>query len=63
MTPVAIMTSSVKNNHEHIVAICERFEWFGRGRENFRLFEQVYSVHFYSEQLSFAQSDKNFVES
>ncbi|KAM0888165.1 hypothetical protein ACQ4PT_028518 [Festuca glaucescens] len=40
ITPVAIMTSSVKNNHEHIVAICERLEWFGRGRENFRLFEQ-----------------------
>ncbi|TVU19759.1 hypothetical protein EJB05_35930, partial [Eragrostis curvula] len=40
ITPVAIMTSSVKNNHEHIVGICERLDWFGRGRENFRLFEQ-----------------------
>uniref|UniRef100_A0A0E0HFS4 UGP3-like C-terminal hexapeptide repeats domain-containing protein n=1 Tax=Oryza nivara TaxID=4536 RepID=A0A0E0HFS4_ORYNI len=40
ITPVAIMTSSVKDNHEHITAICERLEWFGRGRENFRLFEQ-----------------------
>uniref|UniRef100_A0ACD5T9R2 Uncharacterized protein n=1 Tax=Avena sativa TaxID=4498 RepID=A0ACD5T9R2_AVESA len=40
ITPVAIMTSSVKNNNEHITAICERLEWFGRGRENFRLFEQ-----------------------
>ncbi|XP_044977828.1 UTP--glucose-1-phosphate uridylyltransferase 3, chloroplastic [Hordeum vulgare subsp. vulgare] len=40
ITPVAVMTSSVKNNHEHIVSICERLEWFGRGRENFRLFEQ-----------------------
>ncbi|KAL6609811.1 hypothetical protein ACP70R_039780 [Stipagrostis hirtigluma subsp. patula] len=40
ITPVAIMTSSVKNNHEHIIAICERLDWFGRGRENFRLFEQ-----------------------
>uniref|UniRef100_A0A0D9WHI9 UGP3-like C-terminal hexapeptide repeats domain-containing protein n=1 Tax=Leersia perrieri TaxID=77586 RepID=A0A0D9WHI9_9ORYZ len=40
ITPVAIMTSSVKDNHEHITAICERLEWFGRGSENFRLFEQ-----------------------
>ncbi|KAL6841388.1 hypothetical protein ACP4OV_028906 [Aristida adscensionis] len=40
ITPVAVMTSSVKNNHEHIIAICERLDWFGRGRENFRLFEQ-----------------------
>lgn len=40
ITPVAIMTSSVKDNHEHIIAICERLDWFGRGRDNFRLFEQ-----------------------
>jgi UDP-N-acetylglucosamine pyrophosphorylase len=40
VTPVAIMTSSVKNNHEHIIAIFENFDWFGRGRDNFRLFEQ-----------------------
>ncbi|GJN14673.1 hypothetical protein PR202_gb01528 [Eleusine coracana subsp. coracana] len=40
ITPVAIMTSSVKNNHDHIVGICESLDWFGRGHENFRLFEQ-----------------------
>ncbi|KAG2626888.1 hypothetical protein PVAP13_3KG484372 [Panicum virgatum] len=40
ITPVAIMTSSVKNNHEHIIAIFEKLDWFGRGRDNFRLFEQ-----------------------
>ncbi|CAN6332751.1 unnamed protein product [Urochloa humidicola] len=40
ITPVAIMTSSVKNNHEHIITICEKLDWFGRGRDNFRLFEQ-----------------------
>ncbi|KAF3330620.1 UDP-sugar [Carex littledalei] len=39
-TPVAIMTSSVKNNHKHILALCERLAWFGRGRQNFQLFEQ-----------------------
>lgn len=40
ITPVAIMTSSVKNNHKHITALCERLSWFGRGQQNFRLFEQ-----------------------
>nr|XP_010907871.1 UTP--glucose-1-phosphate uridylyltransferase 3, chloroplastic [Elaeis guineensis] len=40
ITPVAIMTSSVKNNHQHITALLERLEWFGRGRQNFQLFEQ-----------------------
>ncbi|KAE8726771.1 hypothetical protein F3Y22_tig00006230pilonHSYRG00017 [Hibiscus syriacus] len=40
ITPVAIMTSSAKNNHEHITSLCERLGWFGRGRESFRLFEQ-----------------------
>ncbi|KAD5962118.1 hypothetical protein E3N88_13591 [Mikania micrantha] len=40
ITPVAIMTSSAKNNHEHITLLCERFKWFGRGRSSFRLFEQ-----------------------
>lgn len=40
ITPVAIMTSSVKNNHEHIFALCEKHGWFGRGKEKFQLFEQ-----------------------
>ncbi|XP_020114095.1 UTP--glucose-1-phosphate uridylyltransferase 3, chloroplastic [Ananas comosus] len=40
ITPVAIMTSSVKNNHEHVTALCERLNWFGRGRQNFEFFEQ-----------------------
>ncbi|KAG6578459.1 UTP--glucose-1-phosphate uridylyltransferase 3, chloroplastic, partial [Cucurbita argyrosperma subsp. sororia] len=40
ITPVAIMTSSAKNNHKRIVSLCERFGWFGRGRSNFQLFEQ-----------------------
>ncbi|XP_034906978.1 UTP--glucose-1-phosphate uridylyltransferase 3, chloroplastic isoform X2 [Populus alba] len=30
ITPVAIMTSSAKNNHEHITSLCERLSWFGR---------------------------------
>ncbi|KAJ9539820.1 hypothetical protein OSB04_026326 [Centaurea solstitialis] len=40
ITPVAMMTSSAKNNHEHITLLCERSKWFGRGRSSFRLFEQ-----------------------
>ncbi|RAL52331.1 hypothetical protein DM860_016180 [Cuscuta australis] len=38
--PVAIMTSSAKNNHERILRLCESHSWFGRGRSNFILFEQ-----------------------
>ncbi|XP_068669032.1 UTP--glucose-1-phosphate uridylyltransferase 3, chloroplastic-like [Aristolochia californica] len=40
ITPVAIMTSSAKKNHERIKDLGERMEWFGRGRINFKLFEQ-----------------------
>ncbi|KAH7537591.1 hypothetical protein FEM48_Zijuj03G0109200 [Ziziphus jujuba var. spinosa] len=40
ITPVAIMTSSAKNNHERITSLCERLGWFGRGRSSFQLFEQ-----------------------
>ncbi|XP_022746788.1 UTP--glucose-1-phosphate uridylyltransferase 3, chloroplastic-like isoform X5 [Durio zibethinus] len=40
ITPVAIMTSSAKNNQEHITSLCERLGWFGRGRSSFQLFEQ-----------------------
>ncbi len=39
-TPIAIMTSMEKDNHAHIVAICEEHEWFGRSKESFRLFVQ-----------------------
>lgn len=40
ITPVAIMTSSAKNNHERITSLCEMLGWFGRGRSRFQLFEQ-----------------------
>ncbi|KAF7132369.1 hypothetical protein RHSIM_Rhsim09G0179300 [Rhododendron simsii] len=40
VTPVAIMTSSAKNNHERITSLCERLGWFGRGRSLFQFFEQ-----------------------
>ena len=41
ITPVAIMTSSAKNNHERVMSLCESHSWFGRGRSTFQLFEQV----------------------
>ncbi|KAI3908528.1 hypothetical protein MKX01_009330 [Papaver californicum] len=40
ITPVAIMTSAAKNNHERITSLCERLRWFGRGQSSFQLFEQ-----------------------
>ncbi|ESQ44484.1 hypothetical protein EUTSA_v10005783mg [Eutrema salsugineum] len=40
VTPVAIMTSAAKKNHEHVTSLCKRLEWFGRGQSNFQLFEQ-----------------------
>ncbi|XP_077215330.1 UDP-glucose pyrophosphorylase 3 [Tasmannia lanceolata] len=40
ITPVAIMTSSAKNNHERIMELCDSLRWFSRGRSSFQLFEQ-----------------------
>jgi hypothetical protein len=40
MTPVAMMTSQEKNNHQHIYQICEKQKWFNRPKENFFLFMQ-----------------------
>lgn len=40
ITPVAIMTSSAKNNHKRITSLCEKLSWFGRGQSTFQLFEQ-----------------------
>ncbi len=39
-TPIAMMTSVEKNNHGHIMEICEEAGWFGRPKELFRLFCQ-----------------------
>lgn len=39
-TPVAIMTSEEKNNHRHILDICEEANWFGRRPESFKFFCQ-----------------------
>lgn len=40
ITPVAMMTSHEKNNHEHILDICRSHHWFGRPPESFRFFTQ-----------------------
>lgn len=40
ITPVAIMTSDEKGNHERILRIFEKEEWFGRPKESFRFFKQ-----------------------
>jgi len=39
-TPVAIMTSSEKNNHNHLLNIFGRHNWFGRPKDCFRFFVQ-----------------------
>jgi len=38
--PIAIMTSQEKNNHNHVLHICETHGWFGRQKEMFHLFLQ-----------------------
>lgn len=40
VTPIAIMTSQEKNNHAHVIQICEKASWFGRPKETIRFFTQ-----------------------
>jgi UTP---glucose-1-phosphate uridylyltransferase len=40
LTPVALMTSHEKNNHQEILHLCEEKEWFGRPKESIRFFIQ-----------------------
>lgn len=40
LAPIAMMTSEEKNNHQQILDLCNQHQWFGRGRENFKLFTQ-----------------------
>ena len=39
-TPLALMTSHVKDNHAHVVGICEKHNWFHRPKDAFKLFTQ-----------------------
>ncbi|DBB06685.1 TPA: hypothetical protein ACH3X1_012193 [Trebouxia sp. C0004] len=40
MTPIAIMTSDAKDNHRRVTEFINNCDWFGRGKESFRLFRQ-----------------------
>ena len=40
LTPIAMMTSHEKNNHFHILTICQQHGWFGRPEESFKFFTQ-----------------------
>jgi hypothetical protein len=40
LTPLALMTSLEKGNHQQIVELCEEQNWFGRPKESFFLFCQ-----------------------
>lgn len=39
-TPVVLMTSNEKNNHQYITELFEKNDWFGRNKDNFFLFNQ-----------------------
>ena len=41
ITPVAIMTSAAKRNHWRVSSLLQQNNFFGRGANSFRLFEQV----------------------
>ncbi len=40
ITPIAMMTSSEKDNHRHIISLCDEKKWFGRPKDSFRFFCQ-----------------------
>lgn len=40
LTPIAMMTSLEKENHQHVLSICESNHWFDRPKDSFRLFMQ-----------------------
>jgi hypothetical protein len=40
ITPVAMMTSEVGHNHEHVISLCEENHYFGRPKELFFFFKQ-----------------------
>ena len=36
VTPIVIMTSDAKGNHERVTEFMESCDWYGRGRKSFR---------------------------
>jgi len=49
ITPIVCMTSHEKNNHQHILKLCEDKHWFGRPADSFRFMMQP-SVPLFTEQ-------------
>lgn len=39
-TPIALMTSTEKNNHDIILSVCQKSDWFGRSPEKYYFFVQ-----------------------
>ena len=39
-TPIAVMTSMAKGNHTRVMQLFQANNWFGRGAESFKLFQQ-----------------------
>lgn len=39
-TPIAVMTSMAKGNHNRVMQLFQANDWFGRGPESFKLFQQ-----------------------
>lgn len=40
-TPIAIMTSDEKDNHQHVLSILKENNWFNRPKDSFKLFKQI----------------------
>lgn len=40
VTPIAMMTSQEKNNHQNIINLCKDHQWFGRDSASIRFFTQ-----------------------
>lgn len=60
VTPIALMTSHVKQGHAQVMDILEKNSWFGRGRENFKVFTQPL-VPAFDERGVWARDDKGLV--
>jgi UTP---glucose-1-phosphate uridylyltransferase len=41
ITPIAMMTSDEKDNHQHVLSILKENNWFNRPKDSFKLFKQI----------------------
>lgn len=60
VSPVAIMTSDAKGNHQRVQQILAGFNWFGRGQNSFRCMSclSVLTLHFESQSRLLLQQRK-----